>query len=702
MNFSSDDNDPTDPRYFKCLNYTFCQNNWTSSNLLCDRCSETESPSCSLDASEVTPSQSISTVAAKGKKRLFAEVTEVMDITEPATLWSNHGTKVLLPVKKGKLKGKEIVHFKCSYCRDKNFQGPSSTAFLEHLRKVHPYKCPELLPSVNKPPKDFFSKAKNMAPFNEDVFMGKLLKWIIKTDQPFSVVDNEDFEDLLNYLKKDFTLKARRTIMRRLDELYDQKRHEMKERMNGFKSKFSLTCDVWTSKNQLSFFGFTVHYIDDDWQMKQELLAFKYLQGEHDGKSLSVAFIEVLEDFGIADRLLAVTADNASNNSTMMVEMGQYYKEHYPHAGFSVEWNQIECMAHVLNLGAQEVLKNFKQPVDKETYEPGSDSADTMVTAVSRLSFLCRKIRLAPKLRRLMQKVCNEKDLEYLVPIIDVVTRWNSTYDMLLRAIEYKDILSDAFYRFKDRGLIKLVLDDDDWACVQKLIDVLKPLKEATLLASKNGESLMVTNMIPLYHFCTEMLKESLKNFDENDDIYVGIEAAIEKLNHYYDKISPVVGIALILDPTLKKDFLKNSLGWQDEWVDSVMEHFTSSFRFYSEKSQVSAASAPVEMGISSGLYAEFRKKAKLMNKGDSVIEEYVRYFNAPLAEESTNALAFWKANQYNFPVLSTMAKDYLTIQASSVASERAFSSGTDLVTADRCRLTGDTIEKTQFLKFVL
>ena len=74
------------------------------------------------------------------------------------------------------------------------------------------------------------------------------------------------------------------------------------------------------------------------------------------------------------------------------------------------------------------------------------------------------------------------------------------------------------------------------------------------------------------------MLQGSLNKFDENDDIFVGIEAAIEKLNHYYDKVSPMVGIALILDPKRKKDFLKNSLGWKDGWVDTVMEHFTSSF----------------------------------------------------------------------------------------------------------------------------
>jgi hypothetical protein len=46
------------------------------------------------------------------------------------------------------------------------------------------------------------------------------------------------------------------------------------------------------------------------------------------------------------------------------------------------------------------------------------------------------------------------------------------------------------------------------------------------------------------------------------------------------------------------------------------------------------------------------------------------------------------------------MEKDYLTVQASSVPAERAFSSGTDLGTPERCSLGGETIEMTQFLKF--
>jgi len=55
-----------------------------------------------------------------------------------------------------------------------------------------------------------------------------------------------------------------------------------------------------------------------------------------------------------------------------------------------------------------------------------------------------------------------------------------------------------------------------------------------------------------------------------------------------------------------------------------------------------------------------------------------------------------------NYPILSAMAKDYLTVQASSVSAERAFSSGRDLVSDDRCSLAGKTVEIAQFLKYNL
>jgi hypothetical protein len=94
-----------------------------------------------------------------------------------------------------------------------------------------------------------FDSFKSSKPFGEDIFMGKLLKWIVLTDQTFSTVDNDEFEDLLGYLKKDIFIKSRKTLMNRLQELFDLKQASLKKLLESTKSKVSITCDLWTSGN---------------------------------------------------------------------------------------------------------------------------------------------------------------------------------------------------------------------------------------------------------------------------------------------------------------------------------------------------------------------------------------------------------------------------------------------------------------------
>jgi hypothetical protein len=106
-------------------------------------------------------------------------------------------------VAQGKQKGKLLKHFHCRYC-SKSFQGPSTGTIWKHVRSKHPKQSyPE---TATTGVRGFFDKKKMLAPFNSDVFMGKLLTWIVKKDQPFSVVDDAHFEDLLEYLKKVFTI----------------------------------------------------------------------------------------------------------------------------------------------------------------------------------------------------------------------------------------------------------------------------------------------------------------------------------------------------------------------------------------------------------------------------------------------------------------------------------------------------------------
>lgn len=57
------------------------------------------------------------------------------------------------------------------------------------------------------------------------------------------------------------------------------------------------------------------------------------------------------------------------------------------------------------------------------------------------------------------------------------------------------------------------------------------------------------------------------------------------------------------------------------------------------------------------------------------------------LSKPGTDLLDFWKSRQDELPLLSAMARDFLPIQSSSVAVERDFSSGVDVVTPNRHRL---------------
>nr|GFC26139.1 zinc finger BED domain-containing protein RICESLEEPER 2 [Tanacetum cinerariifolium] len=63
------------------------------------------------------------------------------------------------------------------------------------------------------------------------------------------------------------------------------------------------------------------------------------------------------------------------------------------------------------------------------------------------------------------------------------------------------------------------------------------------------------------------------------------------------------------------------------------------------------------------------------------------------------DVLGFWKEKETMFPVLSRMAMDLISVQASSVASESTFSTSERVLSIQRTRLTPMSLETCMCLK---
>ncbi len=82
----------------------------------------------------------------------------------------------------------------------------------------------------------------------------------------------------------------------------------------------------------------------------------------------------------------------------------------------------------------------------------------------------------------------------------------------------------------------------------------------------------------------------------------------------------------------------------------------------------------------------------------ESIPHEVDAYLAEPTPSIHVKALDWWKNNRSRFPRMVLLACKYLCIPATSIASERTFSTAGNIVTKKRASLGGDTVDILVFL----
>ncbi|GLB35657.1 hypothetical protein LshimejAT787_0212220 [Lyophyllum shimeji] len=460
----------------------------------------------------------------------------------------------------------------------------------------------------------------------------------------------------------------------------------------------------------------------------------------HSGIVLAAAFAKTLDDFGIGEKVLSITCDNASPNDTMIDELADLLP-YFPGAA-----HRTRCFAHIVNLVAKSLLRQFDVPKKKAqdalddaekdllTLAEGIDLEDleTRTTAegdlekdnvegwvdevalldeeeAEKLSESVRPVRLVlvkirklafkiihsstillPEWRRIVAGLEDPKLTDHLIPR-DVSTRWNSTFDMLHMALRYRKAV-DAITSNRANGLRQYELSGEEWKIASQLCDVLEILKHATTFFSRSTPNL--ATVIPAMDLIDQKFTTDSLDKTYEPAIRVALNFAKKTINRYYTKTddSELYRIAMVLHPRHKLTYFKNN-GWEDRWIKDAekitRDEFERNYPLDIEEVEL----RPKEPQRTSGNMFD-NLAALAPPKPAELRDELDRYLSTDV-EAVEDVISWWTERQAMYPRLSRMALDYLTIPAvplaTSVDVERVFSLGRLQLTHVRNRMATQT-----------
>lgn len=138
--------------------------------------------------------------------------------------------------------------------------------------------------------------------------------------------------------------------------------------------------------------------------------------------------------------------------------------------------------------------------------------------------------------------------------------------------------------------------------------------------------------------------------------------------------------IAAVLDPRIKGELLPENMNGEN-YLEDARNHFMRTYA-----NHVPALTNGIFSGLqdndsgSSVSFAEEIARKKRRGSMSSATDELTQFLSEPPAPISTDVFEWWRVNSTRYPRLSAMARDYLAIQATSVAPEEVFTGkGDDL-----------------------
>ena len=522
------------------------------------------------------------------------------------------------------------------------------------------------------------------------------VRFISACSLPFRLVECPEFRALLSYLNDDVDTwlpDTHVTIKKWIMRQFDAEKEKIKQNIQSAKSRIHISCDLWTSPNYLAILGIVSHYVTEDGQLEHHTLALKDIDSEHDGSHLAAAVLDVVDDWGFASKLGYFVMDNAGNNDTMMASLSldllRRFDIHY-----DPKIHRLRCQGHIINLAAKAFL--FVTENEKlERDDCGNSTTLKEIRAWREKGPLGKLHNFVVFIQRSVQRSRKFLVLSGNRKLVrDNDTRWSSWYSMLRAALNLREAIDGYFNKWMEADCAGDELSAEDWVVLEKIKTFLEKLKMTT----KALESSFVTLGHVLLAMDFMLAQFEAGKAENSEDPMMGpmYNSGWAKLDKYYRLTdeSPAYVAAIVLHPSHKWHYIEET--WRRDWIHPAKKSVQTLWEEYRPvESRLSRSEAPLTV---TNEFLNWRNKHL---QPVLITDEYERYCKSERVYGFTSALSWWleETQQKNYPNLSKMAVDVLSIPAMSAEPERLFFGAKITITDRRNRMGSDVIEALECLK---
>lgn len=315
-------------------------------------------------------------------------------------------------------------------------------------------------------------------------FDNKLIRFICDCMVPTSIVEEKSFRDL--FTDTSVTIMSRRALVRKIQAEYDNNIHIVKTKIGDAKYVCT-TADIWSAKRR-SFFGVTIHWVDDNFKRFSFALACRRFAGVHSFDRIADLLESIHLSYNLDNKkIVGSVTDNGSNFAKAFKEFGLKFVTSIVDEGQSSDSDDELQELSFETLNSEGDHEKYL-PLPKH-YRCASHTLNLLATSDansvinSNASLRTKHEKVLKKCSILWNKASKPKSAEIIKAVLGhtlsypCVTRWNSFYKSISQILEEKQKTAELALKLglKDNEIMK----DTDIQYLEEYCTILKPVAEA-------------------------------------------------------------------------------------------------------------------------------------------------------------------------------------------------------------------------------